>query len=78
LYVAEVAQKQREVALPRGEFCFPPVTWLVLAGLLVFLIGYPIFWLVLESLRVGDSAALTLENYARAVTTERFRVPALN
>ena len=51
--------------------------WLALAGLLAFLVLYPIGWLVLESVR-DEAGALTLENYRAAVTTPAFRTPAVN
>ncbi len=51
--------------------------WLALAGLLAFLVLYPIGWLVLESVR-DDAGALTLDNYRAAVTTPAFRTPAVN
>lgn len=76
--MAKVAEQQRALALGAWEIRFPPVAWLFLAGLLAFLILYPIAWLVLESLRTTDAGPLTLENYVRAATTERFRMPALN
>jgi iron(III) transport system permease protein len=51
--------------------------WLTLAGLLAFLVLYPIGWLVLESVR-DDAGALTLDNYRAVVTTPAFRAPAVN
>lgn len=76
--MAKAAEQSRALALGLGEIRFPPVTWILLAALLAFLILYPIAWLVLESLKVTDDSPLSLGNYLRAATTERFRIPALN
>jgi len=51
--------------------------WLALAGLLAFLVLYPIGWLVLESIR-DETGALTLAHYRAAVTSPAFRTPAVN
>ncbi len=48
--------------------------WLALAGLLAFLVLYPIGWLVLESVR-DEAGVLTLDNYRAAVTTPASRSP---
>jgi iron(III) transport system permease protein len=51
--------------------------WLALAGLLAFLVLYPIAWLVLESIR-SETGSFTLAHYRAAATSPAFRIPALN
>ena len=51
--------------------------WLALAGLLAFLVLYPIGWLVLESVR-DETGAFTLAHYRAAATSPAFRTPAIN
>jgi iron(III) transport system permease protein len=53
------------------------VGWLALAGLLAFLVVYPIGWLVVESVRT-EAGAFTLGHYWAAATTPTFRTPAIN
>ena len=48
-----------------------------LAGLLAFLVLYPIGWLVLESIR-DEAGGFTLAHYRAAATSPAFRTPALN
>src|SRR5262249_5228892 len=51
--------------------------WLALAGLLAFLVVYPIGWLVVESVR-GPAGAFTLGHYGAAATTPTFRTRVVN
>src|SRR5262245_61216297 len=51
--------------------------WLALAGLLAFLVLYPIGWLVLESVR-DEAGGFTLAHYRAAATSPAFRTPAIN
>jgi len=51
--------------------------WLALAGLLAFLVLYPIAWLVVESVR-DEAGAFTLSHYRAAATMPAFRTPAVN
>ena len=53
------------------------IVWLTTALLLVVLIVWPIGRLVMVSFLDGEGLA-TLENYARALTAQRFRTAALN
>lgn len=75
--MTEIAERGRAV-LPRA-WSFNPATivWLGLAVLLAILVLVPIAWLVVESLR-SESGQLGVMNYVRVVTSDRYRLPALN
>lgn len=75
--MARVAERRETAAFAMGMPRVPPISLLVLVGLLAFLVLYPIAWLVFESIRT-ESGGLTLANYAQAATSDRFRMPALN
>ncbi len=69
--VGSVAPGQRVGKLRSGRD-FSPIFWIAMVGVLVVLMGLPLFWLLVRSFSLPKEAGVTLENYTTVFTTPRY------
>jgi iron(III) transport system permease protein len=68
---ASTSLRSGEAGGIRTHWDYSPVFWVVMIGLLLVLIGLPLFWLVLRSFLETDSTKFTLNQYWKVFTTPR-------